>query len=97
MAEIYIERMEGVLRANKKANVSVGDRKAPEGLRLGRRVRVVGSADEYVDPKFIGMEGTIIDQDDQECGATKEDPMWMVWFKGHGKDGFWGEELEVVK
>ena len=96
MADIYLTSAEGTLLIDVKTTKPSVHREAPEGLRIGRRVRVVGGCDEMFDAKYIGVEGTIVDRVTNDVGATERDPMWVVWIKGQGKDGFWGEELEVT-
>lgn len=97
MSDIHITQMQGTIEVGSTPKkVIIGDREAPDGLRVGRRVRIVGGCDECFDQSYVGAKGTIVDLDESECGASKGDPMWMVWVKGRGKEGFWGEELQPL-
>lgn len=66
-------------------------------ISIGRRVRVVGQADETLDRSWLGAVGFVAMLETRGlCGDSPEDPMYIVQFRRGRRDGFWREELEVL-
>lgn len=63
--------------------------------RTGKKRRAY-ETDGTWNEDFRNKEGTVIDLETEDCGATKESPLYLVWVKGLGKDGFWEEELRAA-
>jgi hypothetical protein len=75
-------------------------------MKIGDLVKVVKLIDMHIfrgdvqgEKRFRAFQhktGRIIGFDNLECGATPQDPMIRVQFRGKKVDAFWTEELELV-
>lgn len=65
-------------------------------IPLGKRVKVVSRSDQEMPKGYIGLTGVIVEHL-LECGGTADDPMYVVHFRDTPREGFWFEELELVK
>jgi hypothetical protein len=74
-------------------------------FKLGKRVKVNGHIEDetwyrdFEEPgvlSFRNQVGVVVGHVTDDCGATPDDPLHIVWVKGKGKDGFWSQELTAA-
>lgn len=68
-------------------------------FKIGQRVRVIGSQDEMLDPRYRRRTG-IVSYFEFECGCGQtypSDPMIGVIFLRVRTEEFWKEELVVIQ
>jgi hypothetical protein len=64
---------------------------------IGSKVKIVrGNKNDFFDRKFLNHEGIITTREFYACGASGDDPMYVV-DTDIGSDGFWTEELELIE
>jgi len=64
---------------------------------IGSKVKIVrGNKNDFFDRKFLNHEGVVIGREFRTCGASPDDPMYVVE-ADVGTDGFWTEELELIE
>ena len=67
---------------------------------VGDRVRVVDATDGTCDQRFMGMSGVVVRRQysTAHVGESRNDPFYVVRFgKVRKEDGFWHEELSLVR
>ena len=63
-------------------------------------VRVLSSADDVFDVSYVGRLGVVREllfDTDWSIGEHLDDPLVVVEFSDRTSDGFWREELEIVR